>query len=128
MNTCCDSKHIIDLVEMFEKDDKIYLVTKFAKGGDLLNYCMQQEDSNNWMSVERARHIFIQLAKGVRDMHKANLVHRDLKLLNIFMCDSTEMPRVKIGDLGLAAYLEPGSIYVKRAGTTAFMAPEVMVD
>ena len=44
------------------------------------------------------------------------------------MCDASEKPRVKIGDLGLAAYIEPGSVYIKRAGTTAFMAPEVMLD
>lgn len=55
------------------------------------------------MSEKRAHHIFVQMAKGVRDIHQAGLIHRDLKLLNIFMCDRTEMPRVKIGDLGLAA-------------------------
>ena len=44
------------------------------------------------------------------------------------MCDASEKPRVKIGDLGLAAYIEPGAVYIKRAGTTAFMAPEVMMD
>lgn len=57
------------------------------------------------MNEERARHIFVQLAQGLLDMHNVGLVHRDLKLLNIFMCDATEKPRVKIGDLGLAVRL-----------------------
>ena len=61
-------------------------------------------------------------------MHNANLVHRDLKLLNIFMCDSSEMPRVKLGDLGLAVRLSPGESIIKRAGTVAFMAPEVLAE
>ena len=61
-------------------------------------------------------------------MHVQNLVHRDLKLLNIFMCDSSEMPRVKVGDLGLAVCLKPGESIIKRAGTVAFMAPEVLAE
>lgn len=61
-------------------------------------------------------------------MHVQNLVHRDLKLLNIFMCDSSEMPRVKVGDLGLAVCLKPGESIIKRAGTVAFMAPEVLSE
>ena len=65
---------------------------------------------------------------GLRDMHEQNLVHRDLKLLNIFMCDSSEMPRVKLGDLGLAVCLKPGESIIKRAGTVAFMAPEVLAE
>ena len=68
------------------------------------------------------------MALGLRDMHEQNLVHRDLKLLNIFMCDSSEMPRVKIGDLGLAVSLGPGESIIKRAGTVAFMAPEVIKE
>ena len=60
------------------------------------------------MNEEQARHIFVQIAQGIRDMHKLNLVHRDLKLLNIFVCDATAKPRVKIGDLGLTALLQPG--------------------
>jgi len=80
------------------------------------------------MNEARAKHIFHQLALGLRDMHEQNLVHRDLKLLNIFMCDSTEMPRVKIGDLGLTVSLEPGDTIIKRAGTAAFMAPEVLLE
>ena len=40
----------------------------------------------------------------------------------VFRSDGT----CAVGDLGLAAYLKPGEYIVKRAGTSAFMAPEVM--
>ena len=59
-------------------------------------------------------------------MHDLRLMHRDLKLLNIFLCDDADMPRVKIGDLGLAVQLAPGETIVKKAGTIGFMAPEVV--
>ena len=61
-------------------------------------------------------------------MHDLGLMHRDLKLLNIFLTDDSEMPRVKIGDLGLAVQLAPGEKITKKAGTIGFMAPEVVLE
>ena len=72
-----------------------------------------------------AKHIFNQVALGLRDMHEINLIHRDLKPLNIFVCDDSEMPRVKIGDLELAVQIEPGDKIIQKVGTKGFMAPEV---
>jgi len=128
MELVAESPHIVSMIETFTIEKSVYLVTKYAQGGDLLHYCINEEDPEAWMSEERAHHIFVQVAQGVRDMHHVGLVHRDLKLLNIFMCDTTDKPRVKVGDLGLSAYLDPNDVFIKRAGTTAFMAPEVMLD
>ena len=58
-------------------------------------------------------------------MHGLNLIHRDLKPLNIFLSDDSDMPRVKIGDLGLAVQIEPGDKIIHKVGTKGFMAPEV---
>ena len=68
------------------------------------------------------------MALGLKDMHELQLMHRDLKLLNIFMSDDSDMPRVKIGDLGLAVQLAPDETINKKAGTIGFMAPEVVLD
>ena len=61
-------------------------------------------------------------------MHQQRLIHRDLKIMNIFMSDNSEMPRLKIGDLGLSVHLPPNNKIIKRAGTLAFMAPEVILE
>lgn len=57
------------------------------------------------MNEEQAHNIFAQLVKGLHHMHSVGLVHRDLKLLNIFVNDSSDMPGVVIGDLGLCVLL-----------------------
>ena len=61
-------------------------------------------------------------------MHKKSIVHRDIKFMNIFCCDSTDFPKVKVGDLGLAIKLAEGKKVVQKVGTTAFTAPEVLKE
>jgi len=53
-----------------------------------------------------ARVIMTQLIGACQFMHNTNVIHRDLKLGNIFL--NAEMD-IKVGDLGLAALVEkPG--------------------
>ena len=131
MELCQDSDRIVNLVEMFKLDGWVFIVSKYASGGDLLRYCLQHSDGASdkaWLSEDRIHHIFSQIAHGIHDMHKIDLTHRDLKLINIFLSDDSRKPRIKIGDLGLAASLKPGEELIKRAGTKAFMAPEIILN
>jgi len=41
MELCAESEHIVNLVEKFAMAGQVYIVTKFAAGGDLLHYCLQ---------------------------------------------------------------------------------------
>lgn len=126
MNLCQKSDYIVSLVDHFEIGDTTYLVSKYAQGGDLFEYCLRQPDQNKWMSEHRARHIIQQIAKGVRDMHKKSLVHFDLKLLNVFVSSNSLYPKIKIGDLGLTSHLEGDAKFEKCCGTLAFMSPEMV--
>ena len=92
------------MVEEFSQEGQTFIVTKFQHGGNLLSYL--EKLGVNMLPEDKARHIFVQLAKGVRDMHFQNIVHRDLKHLNVFINDSDPLPRVRIGDFGLACLIE----------------------
>ena len=77
------------------------------------------------------RGIFKQLANGVSQVHDSNLVHRDLKHMNILLSDASLNPKVKIADFGLCQKLQPNSQFTphsKRVGTAAYMAPEVVQE
>ncbi|EGC28547.1 hypothetical protein DICPUDRAFT_51786 [Dictyostelium purpureum] len=62
-----------------------------------------------------------QICLGVQSIHKAHLVHRDLKSENIFL---TESQIIKIGDFGLATKYENHIRGV--AGTYYYSSPEVI--
>ena len=124
MSLCQDSNYVVNFIEQFIIKDKIYIVTKFVKGGDLLDYLCAL--NVNRLPEHQSFVIFKQIAEGVRDIHEAGIVHRDLKYKNVFVSNTTEAPRVKIGDFGFACRLEDDECILKVAGTIGFMAPEVV--
>uniref|UniRef100_A0A7S2PIT0 Serine/threonine-protein kinase PLK n=1 Tax=Leptocylindrus danicus TaxID=163516 RepID=A0A7S2PIT0_9STRA len=65
-----------------------------------------------------------QIVTGTKYMHSINVIHRDLKLGNLFL-DSNMC--VKIGDLGLAAKLDHADERRKTiCGTPNYIAPEII--
>lgn len=82
-------------------------MTKLAKGGDLVSY--QEAKGMSCLPEERARDLFEQMCRGVKDIHAKRLIHRDLKHMNILLSDTSYHPKVKIADFGLTAKLKEGS-------------------
>ena len=61
--------------------------------------------------------------EGIRYMHSNKVIHRDLKLGNLFLGKGDE---VKIGDFGLACKLQfDGERKRTLCGTPNYIAPEV---
>jgi len=66
----------------------------------------------------------IQIINGFKYLHKNQVIHRDLKLGNMFLNQNLE---IKIGDFGLATKLEfPGERKRTICGTPNYIAPEVL--
>ena len=59
-------------------------------------------------------------------MHQFGIVHRDLKLENIMMSDSTDQAVPKIVDFGLAKIIGPSNTASEPFGTLGYVAPEVL--
>ncbi len=86
------------------------------------------------LSLPEIRRLVVQLCGAIKYMHARNVIHRDLKMGNLFL--DHEM-NVKIGDFGLAAVLvSPGEhqgSYTKAfsrrttlCGTPNYIAPEIL--
>lgn len=66
----------------------------------------------------------LQICNAIKYLHSHRVIHRDLKLGNLFLNDKME---VKIGDFGLATKLEfDGERKRTICGTPNYIAPEVL--
>lgn len=65
-----------------------------------------------------------QILSGVQYLHNNKIIHRDLKLGNLFLNDDLQ---IKIGDFGLATKIEyEGERKKTLCGTPNYIAPEIL--
>ena len=111
---------IVHFENYFEDNENFYI---------LLELCPYQ----SLKEALKRRHCFheleiqfylAQLVAGVKYIHNKNVIHRDLKLGNLFVGKNMEL---KIGDFGLAAKLSfAGERRRTICGTPNYMAPEIL--
>lgn len=93
-------------------------------GGDLTSFLQAR---NTVKLPEALAHcIFTGVALGIKGVHEAGIVHRDIKHMNILLSNHSDSPKVKLTDFGLAARLGEKYLSNTAVGTCGFMAPEVI--
>jgi len=69
-------------------------------------------------------YIFLELCLGIKENHKNNLIHRNLKPENIFINKDN---KIKIGVFGISKQLKMNENYAyTRVGSQCYIAPEVI--
>ncbi|KAK4264788.1 hypothetical protein QN277_025918 [Acacia crassicarpa] len=102
------------------KSKTVNIITELFCSGSLKQYCKKHKNFN----VKAVKGWARQILMGLNYLHSHNppVIHRDLKCDNIFI--NGNQGEVKIGDLGLATFLE-GANAESVIGTPEFMAPEL---
>eukprot|EP00762_Andalucia_godoyi_P001143 ANDGO_01927.mRNA.1 Putative serine/threonine-protein kinase A len=108
--------------EAFVEDDKLFIVTEFAREGDLATRISKQKSKNKYFEEDQIWSLLIQMLLGLQAVHNMNILHRDLKSPNIFL-DSDDI--IKIGDLGVAKLVKSTGITRTQVGTPYYVAPEI---
>jgi uncharacterized RDD family membrane protein YckC len=98
----------------------LYFAMELVLGGSLDALLERGER----LDPEEARRFMIQVSRGLRDAHRAGIVHRDIKPGNL-LCDQNR--DLKIADFGLAKPRDPNLGLTREGavmGTPLYMAPE----
>jgi uncharacterized RDD family membrane protein YckC/tRNA A-37 threonylcarbamoyl transferase component Bud32 len=98
----------------------LYFAMEHVSGGSLDDVV----DRGETLDAERARHLMIQAALGLRDAHEAGIVHRDIKPGNLLLDKNGSL---KIADFGVAKPLDSDtqlSIAGAIVGSPMYMPPE----
>lgn len=78
------------------------------------------------LSEAEVRFFMLQILGATKYMHEKRVIHRDLKLGNLFL---DHKMNVKLGDFGLAALLMDDNERKRTiCGTPNYIAPEVLCD
>eukprot|EP00208_Stichococcus_sp_RCC1054_P007878 CAMPEP_0206152602 /NCGR_PEP_ID=MMETSP1473-20131121/39407_1 /ASSEMBLY_ACC=CAM_ASM_001109 /TAXON_ID=1461547 /ORGANISM="Stichococcus sp, Strain RCC1054" /LENGTH=841 /DNA_ID=CAMNT_0053550163 /DNA_START=304 /DNA_END=2829 /DNA_ORIENTATION=+ len=103
----------------FQDEERICIVMEYCPRGDLLELLLAE---NRAFSEERVAQVALSLLQTFQHMHALHLIHRDVKLENIFIGAAGEL---KLGDFGLTMSTQQESA-ISPVGTTEYMAPEVV--
>ncbi|XP_062364624.1 serine/threonine-protein kinase SIK2 [Cinclus cinclus] len=113
-----DHPHIIKLYQVMETKNMLYLVTEFAKNGEIFDYLA----AHGRLSEPEARRKFWQILSAVEYCHGRKIVHRDLKAENLLLDSNMN---IKIADFGFGNFYKSGEPLTTWCGSPPYAAPEV---
>lgn len=119
---------IVKMYRSFRDPEFVYIVLEYCKGGGLDSELKKRAK----FTEQETRIITEQLLEGLKYLHEeVNVVHRDLKLGNLFVLNEIKKNEpliVKLGDFGLSAEIRSGQKKRTVCGTPNYIAPEVLFD
>ncbi|CAB3402676.1 unnamed protein product [Caenorhabditis bovis] len=111
--------NVVKLYHFFEDRLNVYITLELCPRRSL----MELHKRRKAVTEPEARYFTHQIAEGVLYLHNLKIIHRDLKLGNLFLNDELQ---VKLGDFGLATTVENDERKKTLCGTPNYIAPEVL--
>lgn len=116
--------NIVQFFRAFSFESSTYLVLELCPNGSLMDMVKRRKG----VTEPEVRFYAVQIAGAIKYMHAKGIIHRDLKMGNIFLDKNMN---AKIGDFGLAALLVTGRDMqtIRRTtlcGTPNYIAPEIL--
>ncbi|OMJ86381.1 hypothetical protein SteCoe_12107 [Stentor coeruleus] len=113
-------KGVVNFEYFFEDSENIYILLELCNNGNLNEKLKRRRK----LTELETQCYLMQLFSVIRYLHTLKVVHRDIKLSNLFLNDSMEL---KLGDFGLATKIEfDGERKRTMCGTPNYIAPEIL--
>ncbi|XP_008570880.1 PREDICTED: serine/threonine-protein kinase H2 [Galeopterus variegatus] len=118
-------RYIVQLMEIFEAQDRVYVVMELATGGELF----QRLAAQGSFTERDAVRILRMVADGISYLHALRITHRDLKPENLLYYHPGAESKILITDFGLAHSGNKSGDWTMRTlcGTPEYTAPEILL-
>ena len=131
------SNFVCKCYTIFQEDNFLFFIMEFMNNGDLQTFYKANKALQKQIPEDKMWDIFFKSISGLKYIHEKGLIHRDIKLENLFLDDNFN---IKIGDFNVSATIDSqaaqnfaenqqeldsmvsGQTVV---GTAGYMAPEV---
>ena len=113
-------ENIVKFEHYFEDAEYVYLLIELCHNQTLHELLKRRKK----LTELEVQYYILQLIKALQYLHNLKIIHRDLKLANLFISESMNL---KLGDFGLAARLNfDGERRRSLCGTPNYIAPEIL--
>ena len=103
LHTLKRSPLVLNLHEVLESDEYIFLVLELCGGGTLHDFIQQSGKAP--IDEDVARFFFVAVCRALADAHAAGVVHRDVRVENVLLSNGGT---AKLGDWGHSARFRQG--------------------
>ena len=112
--------NIVKFEHFFEDSENVYILLELCTN-QTLNELIRRRKRLTELELQC---YILQIISALKYLHAHKVIHRDIKLGNLFMSDKME---IKLGDFGLATKLEfDGERKRTICGTPNYIAPEIL--
>ena len=125
--------NIVNLIEVKDTEENLYIVYEYCNGEDLKIFLEKYYEKNKkGLPEEAVQHIMRQLLSVMEYLSSKEIMHRNLKLDNIFINYEYENYRknnnilkakIKLSDFAFAKHLKKGDLTRSITGTPLNMSP-----
>ncbi|KAM7132544.1 hormonally up-regulated neu tumor-associated kinase [Molossus nigricans] len=114
--------NITQLLDILETENSYYLVMELCPGGNL----MRKISEKKRLEEAEARRYIRQLISAVEHLHRAGVVHRDLKIENLLLDEDNNIKLIDFGLSNCAGILGHSDPFSTQCGSPAYAAPELL--
>lgn len=112
--------NVVRFERFFEDKENVYILLELCPNHSLMELMKRRKR----LTEVETQYYMWSILSTVKSLHAANIIHRDLKLGNLFLGEHME---IKAGDFGLAAKLShPSERKRTICGTPNYIAPEIL--
>ena len=114
--------NVVQLHEVCAHTEFFCLAMDFYAGGTLCDLVSNSQPGRLEENVSKL--YYHQLLSGLHHIHQKNVIHRDIKLENVFL--NRDRSKAVIGDFGLSNLWSLGGNLKTRCGSAEYAAPELL--
>ncbi|XP_075450012.1 hormonally up-regulated neu tumor-associated kinase isoform X3 [Ascaphus truei] len=114
--------NITQLLDILETENSYYLVMELCSGGNLMHKIYEKKRLEEYETRKYIR----QLILAVEHLHRAGVVHRDLKIENLLLDENNNIKLIDFGLSNCAGILGYSDPFSTQCGSPAYAAPELL--
>ena len=118
-----NNPNIIKYYESFNEGNSYNIIMEYGGSYNLKKFIQHYSDKSELIKEKIIYDIIIQICLGLKELHKNNIIHRNLTPNNIILDKNN---KIKIAGFSVIKELNPNVNYLKdMVGTSHYMAPEI---